>query len=47
MPKDSINKSLPNIHPKALDFKKMLDFTHSHAENGVKEAVEYNKNRWD
>ena len=47
MPKESLSEKLPNIHPTACDFKKMLDYTNQHAEECVKQAVEYNKNRWD
>ena len=47
MPKDTVNDKLPHVHPTALDFKKMLDFTNDHANRCVQEAVEYNKNRWD
>jgi hypothetical protein len=47
MPKDTINEKLPHVHPKALDFKKMLDSTNLHAKKCVEDALEYNKNKWD
>ena len=47
LPRNTINDHLPSLHPTALDFKKMLDMAHTHAEQCVQEAVEYNRNRWD
>ena len=47
MPKDNVNSKLPHIHPTSLDFKKMLDITHKHAQKCVEDAAEYSKTRWD
>lgn len=47
LPKNTLNEQLPSIHPTALDFNKMLDIAHSHAEQCVQDEVEYNETRWD
>jgi hypothetical protein len=47
IPKDTLNKNLPYVHPTALDFKKMLDAANAHAAECVRKAVEYSKARWD
>ncbi|MBW0502042.1 hypothetical protein O181_041757 [Austropuccinia psidii MF-1] len=47
LPADTLRKDLNEIHPTASSFKIMLDKVKHHAKQGMNEAFDYAKQKWD